>query len=176
MQRISQALPPSGAGKGREPQQGTDGKHEQIQPWAESQNREWKASRSRDSHGQRAKAGDGWQAGTGQQGQSAYARDGQQQGNRGKVLTHGTDDSRMAGAKCLRTERTARQHGQRAFAGCGRQQGSMGREPSQGSVGNRAAGQRAFAGVGRLKKKSLYIIACGRKNGRCFCKQKKAVF
>ena len=72
---------PSGAGKGREPQQGTDGKHEQSQPWAESQNREWKAGagtamgreptqgtegRSRDSHGQRANAGNGRQAGIGQ--------------------------------------------------------------------------------------------------------------
>ena len=178
---------------GREPQQGTDGKQEQNQPWAESQyygdgrqagagiamgrepNRGTEG-RSRDSHGQRANAGNGRQAGTGQQGQSAYARDGQQQGNRGRVLTHGTDGSRIAGAKCLRTERTARQKGQRAYAGVGRQQGSMGREPTQGSVGNRAAGQRAFAGVGRLKKKSLYIIACGRKNGRCFCKQKNAVF
>ena len=139
------ALPPSGAGKGREPQQGTDGKQEQGQPWAKSQTGNGRQAgagtamgrepnqgmegRSRDSHGQRAKAGDGWQAGTGQQGQSAYARDGQQQGNRGKVLTHGTDDSRMAGAECLRTERTAGQQGQRAVAGCGRQQGSRGREP-----------------------------------------------
>ena len=153
---------------------GTDGKQEQGQPWVESQIRGWKAG-----------------AGTAMGREPTQGTEGKQgQGNRGKclrtgrtaarqqgqVLTHGTDGSRIAGAECLRTERTARQKGQRAFAGCGRQQGSMGREPSQGSVGNRAAGQRAFAGVGRLKKKSLYIIACGRKNGRCFCKQKNAVF
>ena len=153
----------------------------------------WKASRSRDSHGQRAKSGDGRQ----EQGQpwaesqrrerkasrdratgaSAYARDGQQQGNRGKVLTHGTDDSRIAGAECLRTERTARQQGQRAFAGCGRQQGSRGREPSQGAEGSRAAwaeslrrvrkaagqqGQRAFAGVGRQQGSRAESLRRGR--------------
>ena len=92
------------------------------------------------------------------------------------MLTHGTD-SRAAWAESRsRVRKAAGQHGQRAYAGVGRQQGSMGREPTQGSVGNRAAGQRAYAEVGRLKKKSLYIIACGRKNGRCFCKQKNAVF
>ena len=163
---------------GREPQQGTDVKQEQNQPWAESQqngdgrqagagtavgrepNQEMEG-RSRDSHGQRANAGNGRQAGTGQQGQSAYARNGQQQGNRGRVLTHGTDGSRMAGAECLRTERTAGQRGQRAFAGVGRQQGSKDREPSQGSAG--------------LKKKPLHY--CLRKKKRpLFLQAKKRRF
>ena len=159
---------------GKEPNQGMEGKQEQGQPWAKSQIKGWKAG-----------------AGTAMGREPKQGTDGkQEQGNRGKclrtertaarqqgqVLTHGTDN-KAAGAESLRRVRKAAgQHGQRAFARCGRQQGSMGREPSQGSVGNRAAGQRAFAGVGRLKKKSLYIIACGRKNGRCFCKQKNAVF
>ena len=47
--------------------------------------------RSRDSHEQRAKAG---------------TEGKQEQGNRGKVLTHGTDSSKAIGAECLRTERT----------------------------------------------------------------------
>ena len=87
---------------GREPQQGTDGKQEQNRPWAKSQIGEWKASRSRDSRRQRANFW-GWVAGAG----TAMGRepkqgtDGkQEQGNRGKVLTHGTDNSKATGAKC----------------------------------------------------------------------------
>ena len=188
---------------GKEPNQGMEGKQEQGQPWAKSQIKGWKAGAGtamgrepkqgtdgKQEQGNRGKCLRTERTAARQQGQvlthgtdsskttgaSAYARDGQQ-GSRGREPSQGAEGSRAAWAESLRKVRKAAgQHGQRAFARCGRQQGSMGREPSQGSVGNRAAGQRAFAGVGRLKKKSLYIIACGRKNGRCFCKQKNAVF
>ena len=87
---------------GREPQQGTDGKQEQNQPWAKSQflgmggkqeqGQPWAESQIK-----------GWKAGAG----TAMGRepkqgtDGkQEQGNRGKVLTHGTDNSKATGAKC----------------------------------------------------------------------------
>ena len=98
----------AGVAMGREPQQGTDGKQEQNQPWAKSQIGEWKASRSRDSRGQRAKSRDGRQ----EQGQPWAESQ-----SRGRMASR----NRATGAKCLRTGRTiARQQGQSADARDGR--------------------------------------------------------
>ena len=93
---------------GREPQQGTDGKQEQSQPWAESQKQRMEGKQEQgqpwvESQIRGRKAG----AGTAMGREPTQGTEGKQgQGNRGRVLTHGTDSSKAKGAECLRTERT----------------------------------------------------------------------
>ena len=62
----------AGTAMGREPQQGTDGKQEQGQPWVESQIRGWKAGAGT-AMGRVPICGNGRQVGTGQQGHFCFA-------------------------------------------------------------------------------------------------------
>ena len=93
---------------GREPQQGTDVKQEQNQPWAESQRQGMEGKQEQGQPWVESQIR-GWKAGAG----TAMGREPTQgtegkqgQGNRGRVLTHGTDSSKATGAECLRTGRT----------------------------------------------------------------------
>ena len=148
--------------------------------------------RSRDSHGQSANAGNGRQAGTGQQGQSAYARNGQQQGNRGRVLTHGTDDSRIAGASAYARDGQQGSEDREPSQGCGRQQGSEDREPSQGCGRQQGSEDREPSqGCGRqqgskdrepsqgsagLKKKAFTLLLAKEKTAVIFASKKTPFF